>query len=305
MNRRALPCGQLMSDGKWPGSESGGRMPNFNPSTDDDSPVVRFSRPPHVPGLELVHYPNLTRAWRGIPEAYTWFTMIDWLEGDVEVISCGVRAQCEAGSVTIGEPGEPYALRPRTAMRGEFRVVRVDNDLLNAMAEEIGARRGERPFPREPQHDRALIPAFAHLYRAIDCGEKLEMQECLFAFLAALVVRGQRSLTLSGARTTQGVHRARELLHAQFDASLSLDELAHAAGSDKFALLRAFSHELGMTPHAYQVQLRMARACRLIAQDVPLADVALAVGYSEQSALHRPFKRRVGVTPGAYARALR
>jgi len=73
---------------------------------------------------------------------------------------------------------------------------------------------------------------------------------------------------------------------------------------DKFALLRAFSNELGITPHAYQIQVRMARACRLIAQGVPLAEVAHKVGYSEQSALHRPFKRRIGVTPGAYARAL-
>jgi len=92
---------------------------------------------------------------------------------------------------------------------------------------------------------------------------------------------------------------------AQFDTALSLEELAAAANMDKFALLRAFSNELGITPHAYQIQVRMARACRLIAQGVPLAEVAHKVGYSEQSALHRPFKRRIDVTPGAYARALR
>jgi AraC-like DNA-binding protein len=101
------------------------------------------------------------------------------------------------------------------------------------------------------------------------------------------------------------VRRAQELLHARFDGSLSLDELAEAAGTGRFALLRAFSRESGITPHAYQVQLRMARACRLIERQVPLAAVALEVGYSEQSALHRPFKRLVGVTPGAYARAAR
>lgn len=35
----------------------------------------RFARPPHAPGLELVHYPSLTRGWREIPEVYTWFTI--------------------------------------------------------------------------------------------------------------------------------------------------------------------------------------------------------------------------------------
>lgn len=275
------------------------------PSTRDDTPVVRFARPPHARGLELVHYPNLTRGWRGIPEAYTWFTLIDRLEGDVEVISRGTRAACAPGTVTIGEPGEPYVLRPRSAMRGEFRVVRVYNDVYAAVRDEIGAPAGGSPFPRAPQQDPAVARAFDRLYCAADGGGALQTQERLFAFLAALVRRGRRAPTVPRSRDGRAVCRARDLLHARCETLLSLDDLAGAAGTDKYALLRAFSREIGITPHAYQVQLRIARACRLIAQGRPLADVAAAVGYSEQSALHRPFTRLVGVTPGAYARALR
>jgi AraC-like DNA-binding protein len=267
--------------------------------------VVRFTRPSHAPGLELVHYPNLTRGWRGIPEAYRWFTLIDWLEGDVEVITRGVRAPCAAGSVTIGEPGEPYVIRPHTPMRGGFRVVRIYNDVLEALIAEIEARRPEDLFPREPQRDASLARAFRRLYHAIEDGDTLERQERLVAFLTTLAKHGGHGFARTGGRITPGVRRAQDLLHDRFDASLTLDALAEAAGTDKFALLRAFSRELGITPHAYQVQLRMARACQLIARQVPLAEVALAVGYSEQSALQRPFKRLVGVTPGAYARARR
>ena len=269
-----------------------------------DAPVVRFVRPLHAPGLELAHYPSLTRGWRGIPEAYTWFTFIESLKGDVDVLSRGMSARCEPGSVTIGEPGEPCVLRPSSPMLGDFRVVRVDNQLRNGVLEDIGVRRSSYPFPRRPQSDPRLARAFAGLYGAIDAGELLQIQERLFAFLG-LAARAGRAFTDSGARGAEAVRRARELLHARLDVSVSLDELARAAGTDKFALLRAFSRTLGMTPHAYQVQLRIARACRLIARRVPLADVALAVGYSEQSALHRVFKRLVGVTPGDYARALR
>ena len=266
-------------------------------TTDHDSPVVRFARPSHARGLELVHYPNLGRGWRGIPETYTWFTMIDRLDGDVEVISRGVRVQCQVGSVTIGEPGEPYVLRPRSKMRGEFRVVRIDNDLLAALATEMGLRNSPGLFPREPQRDDALALAFARLYRAVDNGDRLAMQERLLAFLAAVFGPRPGALVSGGVSHSPGVRSAREHLHAFFDASLSLDELAHTAGMDKFALLRAFAREFGMTPHAYQVQLRMARARHLIAQNVPLADVALAVGYCEQSALHRPFKRLTASRP--------
>jgi AraC-like DNA-binding protein len=190
-------------------------------------------------------------------------------------------------------------------MRGEFRVIRIDNELLDALTAEISGRRAETLFPREPQREAALAAAFARLYRAIANGETLERQDRLYAFLAALVGRGRGGMVRTSGPKSPGVRRAQGLLRARFDGSLSLAELAAAAGRGKFALLRAFAGELGMTPHAYQVQLRVARACRLIAQRQPLAEVALAVGYSEQSALQRPFKRLVGVTPGEYARALR
>jgi len=187
-------------------------------------------------------------------------------------------------------------------MRGEFRVIRVDNDIHDAIVGEIGVRRGDNPYPAAPQSDLQLIHAFARLYRALDAGERLETEERLYAFLLMAVTHGKHTNVSRVRRHPAGVRRARELLHARLDASLSLDELSRATQLDKFTLLRAFSRELGITPHAYLMQLRMSRACQLIAQGSRLADVALAVGYSEQSALNRVFKHLVGVTPGEYAR---
>jgi len=274
-------------------------------SADASAPHVRFARLAQAPGLELVQHRNLRQPWRSVPETYTCFTMITALDGEVDVISRGVRARGEVGSVTIGQPGEPWALRPRPAMRGDFRVVRVDNDQRDLTLEDIGARRDPSLFPRGPRRDHALASRFVALAGAIDAGDRLDVDERLVAFLAAVARRGGSVPALSPTRSRSAVRRARELLHARFDATVPLEDLAAAAATDRFALLRAFSRELGMTPHAYQMQLRMARACRLIASGVALSEVALAVGYSEQSALNRPFKQLVGVTPGAYARALR
>jgi AraC-like DNA-binding protein len=280
-------------------------MVTCDPIPDREAPLVRLTRPPHTPGLELAQYPSLTHGWRSVPESYTCFTMVDALEGSVDVISRGVQAPCEAGSLTVGQPGEPHVLRQRSPMLGKFRILRVYNDLLDSLREEIGAGGAGSPFPRGPQSDPSLGLAFARLHLAIAIGERLETEECLLAFLASLAVRGRRSHAANGRRDVRGVRRARELLQARFDASVSLDELARSTGTDKFALIRAFARELGTTPHGYQVQLRMVQACRLIAQGMPLAEVAHAVGYSQQSALHRPFKRHVGITPGQYARVVR
>jgi AraC-like DNA-binding protein len=65
-----------------------------------------------------------------------------------------------------------------------------------------------------------------------------------------------------------------------------------------------FHREVGMPPHAYQIQLRVARARRLVAAGVPLAEVASMTGFADQSHLTRLFKRVVGVPPGQYARLI-
>jgi AraC-like DNA-binding protein len=227
--------------------------------------------------------------------------MIDRLEGSVDVVSRGIRDRCDPRSLTVGAPGESYALQPRTAMVGEFRVVRVDNRIRAEVCEEVGIRE----FSPLPHRDPSLAGYFDRLFEAIDGGNPLEAHERVYQFVSALSTRGSGGRRPRTRKDDDGIMRARELLHEGFRSELSLDDLARAARMDKFALLRTFSRKFGITPHAYQVQLRMARACQMIGAGVSLAEVAFAVGYSEQSALNRPFKRFVGVTPGQYARALR
>ena len=63
--------------------------------------------------------------------------------------------------------------------------------------------------------------------------------------------------------------RARDYLHAHMEQDLGLDELAWASGVDRFRLSRAFKAAFGIAPHAYLVQLRLARARQLLASGQP------------------------------------
>jgi transcriptional regulator GlxA family with amidase domain len=52
------------------------------------------------------------------------------------------------------------------------------------------------------------------------------------------------------------------------------------------------------------MRLRIEQAQRLLAQrDVPLAQVALACGFANQSHFTQAFKRQLGLTPRAYRQA--
>ncbi|MGZ5195099.1 MAG: helix-turn-helix domain-containing protein, partial [Ramlibacter sp.] len=82
---------------------------------------------------------------------------------------------------------------------------------------------------------------------------------------------------------------------------LSLAELANVAGMSVRHFCRAFRASLGCSPHQYLLRQRVERAKALIAaRDMPLAEVAQTVGFSDQSQFTRTFRRHIGITPAAH-----
>jgi AraC-like DNA-binding protein len=53
------------------------------------------------------------------------------------------------------------------------------------------------------------------------------------------------------AKFHPGVAKARGLLNARYAERVTLDDLASAAGLSKFHLVRSFTQECGLAPHAY------------------------------------------------------
>jgi transcriptional regulator GlxA family with amidase domain len=81
--------------------------------------------------------------------------------------------------------------------------------------------------------------------------------------------------------------------------------MAQAAGVGVSRLHALFRSELDTSPHAWLLALRLERACAWLAGSArPIADVALAAGFSDQSALTRAMRDSLGVTPAAYRRAV-
>ena len=94
-----------------------------------------------------------------------------------------------------------------------------------------------------------------------------------------------------------------EVLHERYTENVTLAELAAAAALSRFHLVRSFTALYGMSPHAYQVQLRVKQACRLLRTGATCAGTASAVGFADQSHLARHFRRVMGVAPRQYAQA--
>lgn len=112
----------------------------------------------------------------------------------------------------------------------------------------------------------------------------------------AALLRGSR-------RPRQSCVRALEKIADEFDQPLTLAQLAAGEGLSALAFLRAFNAATGMTPHAFIVETRLQAARRMLARGaLPLAQIALACGFSHQSHLGSAMRAALGLTPRQYRR---
>jgi len=98
----------------------------------------------------------------------------------------------------------------------------------------------------------------------------------------------------------RGVVQAMNFIHQNYSTDISLADIAAAAHLSTYHLTRVFKKSAGVSPHQYLVQVRVNSARSLLsagAGDRSLAEIAAAVGFSDQSHLTRHFKRVLGVTP--------
>lgn len=116
--------------------------------------------------------------------------------------------------------------------------------------------------------------------------------------------RGDRGPARASSKTRSEqatLEALREHTVAHLDDDLTLAAFARRAGMSASCFSRWFRDQTGMTPHAFVLEARVARAKALLRQsDLPLIDVALAVGFSSQSCLNVTFRRRAAMTPAEY-----
>jgi len=95
--------------------------------------------------------------------------------------------------------------------------------------------------------------------------------------------------------------RVVEAVDAGLEKNLSLVYLASVACLSPFHFARAFKTAMGVSPHRYVSDRRLERAKDLILADaIPLSQIAASLGFSSQANFNRAFKAATGVTPTGY-----
>ncbi len=273
--------------------------------------VTRASVPPlvitHLQGETSLGAPTELRA----PEAaYSIVLQLQLLQH--HELKLGGRAT-HSGPVPAGAVSAiSLTDLPSSRMRGTFDGLQfyVPKSFLNDVADEEGfARPAGLSWPRAQPDPIALllvgslIPAIQEL----DAAGSLFVDHIVLAFLCHAARRyGQVSVVRIPARSGLAPwqeRRAKELLRARLAASLTIRDVSRECRLTPSYFAAAFKRSTGQSPHQFLSELRVVEAKNLLRQSsLPLSDIGLMCGFSDQSHFTRTFSRLVGVSPGQWRR---
>ncbi|MGJ5674484.1 MAG: helix-turn-helix domain-containing protein [Nostochopsis sp.] len=94
-----------------------------------------------------------------------------------------------------------------------------------------------------------------------------------------------------------------EYIQAHLAENISLEAIATELGMSQYYFARLFKQSTGYSPYQYLIKCRIERAQKLLMQNQQsIANIALQVGFANQSQFGRHFKRLTGVTPKQFFR---
>lgn len=220
-----------------------------------------------------------------------------------------------SGRFRIGQPGRTVVVDAVPDVgSGKLLLLYLGDALLR----EVGAARGEtRPIElmdRAWDVDDPLLSLAA--LRLVEASEQTRSGHSLLAEQLAYTLALHLSDRYAAPRAVPAAlppridsdmrRRIADLVRADPGRDIALVDMARLAGLSPSSFIRSFKRSAGMTPHRFVVEQRVRAAQEMLAtSDLPIAEIALAAGFSSQSHLGTAFRAVSGLTPAHFRRLKR
>ena len=193
--------------------------------------------------------------------------------------------------------------------RSKVIVITLEPEQLERFAQsELGVLLTEAQLEDVPQFlDRDITDAAVMLADALEqsIGSEVMFESLSRVFLTKLIQKYGRERdeerAFSAGFTPQHFKRVLDFVAAHYGSGITLEDMADEAGISPYHFARLFKQTIGQPPYQFVMAYRVEQAKKLMADPTrPLADVALACGFSDQAHFSRVFKRFSGSTPSAW-----
>jgi len=214
----------------------------------------------------------------------------------------------------IAGPGAVIALPPyvvhteiaTTSSGWSFTYLYPTEPVVRQALRVIGPGGGEAlSFDRPVFDDAVIAAAIRQVHRRLQLGESAARSCEAVAHLCQALRDRHCRRPITPRRVPSGIEQARSLIARGGPRSVTVRELASVAGLSPYHFSRVFHEIVGLPPHKYFEQARVARAHTWILRGKSLSDVTFELGYADQAHLTRQFQRGSMTTPGQYALMVR
>ena len=213
----------------------------------------------------------------------------------------GARVVAPTGSLSLVQPGVAHDGGPAVPEGWRYHMLYLPPA---ALAQALAPGAGAPHFRPGVIEDASLAALFARTHRLLlsPTAPTLAKQTRLIALMAAWIARhgDDHPAAPPLGQEPGAVGLACDILAARYAEDARLEDLAAATGLSPWHLARAVTQKTGLPPHAHLLEHRCRAARDLLAGPRSLADIAVSVGFADQSHLTRVFRARFGLTPGGW-----
>ncbi len=176
--------------------------------------------------------------------------------------------------------------------------------LMQLVAQDFGQQgRGIPFFSKNVVTDPYMAALLRNVHLTLETSQSaLQSESLLLNMLVRLIERyaiDQPACQAVGSEN-RSVQRARAYLEALPNRNVTLEELAGEANLSPYYFCRVFHKETGLSPHAYQLLVRLRFAKSLLIQGHSISEAAIEAGFFDQSHFTKHFKRVYGVSPSLF-----
>jgi AraC family transcriptional regulator len=238
--------------------------------------------------------------------AHPHYTVATLLGGSLTGKIAGIPFKLRPGASALIDPQQPHAAQTRGC---ELVSIGLSPVLVDEVLTELGwnhpdAYAAFEVATADDENLAAMARALAYELGEERPGqavmlEALGRQLATHLFRTHFRVRRRPALELSReGPVDRRIRRAIDLVHARYAEDVTLQEMAASVYLSEYHFAHLFKTLTGFTPHAYLANLRIERARGLLlGTKLPVAQVALRVGYRSASHFAHAFKSITGVSP--------
>lgn len=230
---------------------------------------------------------------------------------------CYVFGYIEAGSRYLSCKGNDYILRKGhmvifnvhdnhgCAQCGDealdYRAINVPKEIIQSITFEITGLYEVPQFMKTVIMNEDAVSYLRSLHEMIvNKDVSLGKEEMFMLLISCLLQAYAQPFTYPKPSCTKEIEIACNFIKEHYMEAISLNQIGNVAHLSTSTLLRMFTKTKGVTPYQYLESIRIHKAKKFLEQGKMPIDVAMKVGFCDQSHFTKYFNRLIGLSPGMY-----